>query len=175
MLGVNEAINGIYQLIVGDKQFSDDDFVKVVSTIIHNTIFSVQLEFINIVDRNNIVMNIDDIKKEIDVLIDKKVNEGRLSIKSFNFKTFILEEFANNSNDIVNESKKICKELFEEAAADLQKLVADIEENECVTEGKILLQKKERIYTHLKRGLYSTAQELGYEMEMMINKVGGEK
>ena len=169
MLGVNESVNGIYRLVMENKDLSKEDFIKIVTSIIKSTISEIQIELMLMVDRNNIIYNLEDIKKDIDVLIDTKVNNGRLAIKSFNFDELSLRNFITKSDNIVLNAKVICKKSFEDSSIKLLQIKNDETFNNC----EEIYNNKKNVYIHLKRSLNATAKELGYEMEMAVSRVGG--
>ena len=168
MQGMNESVNGIYALILGEKSLSIEDFKKIIYHIIHNTIYSIQLDFITMVDKNNIAYNLEMIIKDVGVVIDTKVNEGRLKIKEFNFDKHHYNRFLKGSNVITREGKNICKDLFEIASKELIQINYEIKEFK--HDVGIYDIRKKGIYENLKRGLNQVAQEIGCKMEAMLNK-----
>jgi hypothetical protein len=165
--GVNEAIQGLYNVVLNDKMLDKKTIRKIIKLSINNTLFVLYMEIEDILNRNNIISNIDSILNNIDTVMDSEVQKGREFLTGFFSKEKkYLKLLFLETEKIKQKVKQDIKDAFIETVENLKEIETYLESNTSVSceHHKVLEQRKQKYYIDLR-------QKIKYLFEKTKNNI----
>ena len=119
---LEEAIMGAYTIINEKKKLSLDDFKLIAPLRTTKTILKIYTDICDIIDKNNLVENIELIAHQIEIIINNEVEEGRNYLCTLQFEDNILLKFTKGTDTLKEDAKLKIQEAFIDASDALEKL-----------------------------------------------------
>ena len=119
---LEEAIMGAYTIINEKKKLSLDDFKLIAPLRATKTILKIYMDICDIIDKNNLVENIELIAHQIEIIINNEVEEGRNYLCTLQFEDNILLKFTKGTDALKENAKLKIQEAFIDASDALEKL-----------------------------------------------------
>jgi hypothetical protein len=179
------ALESLANAINSDKQYTMKDFAYFSPVSVENTILRINRRLDLIIDRNSITDNILQIEEDIQVLIDREVEDGRKYLRAGNFQDGILPRFFHTTDAMKQNSISKLKVCFVEAAHELGKIDNEKEEfratvRDCDESWRDILDRyddyenrKKKQYTKLKREIWTVFETTIYNVQQSFIKIGG--
>lgn len=115
------TLNELKETINAEKKYTVFDLKRFARLSVTNTVLNIHKRISLVIDRNNIVINIEQILADIDIIIDRAVDDGRAYLRDdLCFSNDMLKDFFKNTDEMKNYAKRKTRKTFEETAVILE-------------------------------------------------------
>lgn len=171
--GIDKAIKGVYSAIIQSRELSTKQLKEIAKVVMNGTILSISYEINNIITKNNIYENIDDVMNSIETIVKYEVEKGREFLKNIGGKDNLLLKYAFSKTDKMRENAILdLQGMFIEAAKEIGEISRVYKESNDLNQKIKLLNRKCKIYLDLRaRITYYVEKEKSLVIQM-INEIG---
>ena len=114
-------LNELKETINSEKRYTALDLKRFARISVTNTVLKIYKRIMLVIDRNNIVINIEQILEDINIIIDRAVDEGRAYLRDeLEFSNAMLSEFFQHTDEMKSYAKRKIRKTFEETAVILE-------------------------------------------------------
>jgi enoyl reductase-like protein len=169
--GLNESIQELYTVILEDRVINSKNAKRIIKISMNNTIFEIFLELEDILNRNNITENLENIKNNISILFNTKVTNGRaLLLQILKHESEMLKLIFEKTENIKKQGMEDIIIAFEEAVDNINEIQTYIDSKEGMSCEKhsTLEKRKAKIYIELRKKIKYYIERAKNDVENLI-------